>query len=285
MTPLPPVLDQVGLDRTSLDQTSVDQAGRSRQPDARVRAGPAARDPRPPVAGRGDGGRTVALAGLSLLLHVGGAVLAVAAIRPARLPDDPPPALAVVFEAPAPPSPDAAPASPPAPAEPSPAPAREQPEPPPAAAEAVPPPPDAAPEPPSIPSLAAPDATQPTPPAPAPRPPPTRPVVLPGPPRPTPPAPRPAPKVAARPPPAPSAAPPTAAVPAPAGVSSALPHLAPPAPSATPAPGVAAINRAWQGALAAWVQSRQRYPEAARRQSLEGQVALRVTISHDGQVL
>lgn len=68
-------------------------------------------------------------------------------------------------------------------------------------------------------------------------------------------------------------------------MSSALPHLAPPAPAATPAPGAAAISRAWQGALAAWVQSRQRYPEAARRQGLGGQVALRVTISHDGQVL
>jgi len=37
--------------------------------------------------------------------------------------------------------------------------------------------------------------------------------------------------------------------------------------------------------LAAWVQSRQRYPEAARRQGLEGQVALRITIGRDGQVM
>jgi protein TonB len=59
--------------------------------------------------------------------------------------------------------------------------------------------------------------------------------------------------------------------------------LAPAAPAAGASP--AAVNGAWRGALAAWVQSRKRYPDEARRQGAEGQVAVRFTVSRDGQVL
>jgi len=68
-------------------------------------------------------------------------------------------------------------------------------------------------------------------------------------------------------------------------VPSVASRTAPLVSAASSAPVAAAISRAWQGALAAWVQSRQRYPEAARRQGLEGQVALRITIGRDGQVM
>ena len=54
---------------------------------------------------------------------------------------------------------------------------------------------------------------------------------------------------------------------------------------ALPAPSQAAVNGAWQGALAAWVQSRKRYPDEARRQGAEGQVSVRFTVGRDGQVL
>ena len=58
------------------------------------------------------------------------------------------------------------------------------------------------------------------------------------------------------------------------------------APAAT-APGAspATVDGAWRGALAAWVQSRKRYPDEARREGIEGQVAVRFTIGRDGQVL
>ena len=59
--------------------------------------------------------------------------------------------------------------------------------------------------------------------------------------------------------------------------------------SASPAPATAAspaaVSGAWRGALAAWVQSRKRYPDEARRQGAEGQVAVRFTVGRDGQVL
>ena len=38
-------------------------------------------------------------------------------------------------------------------------------------------------------------------------------------------------------------------------------------------------------ALAAWVQSRKRYPDDVRQQGIEGQVAGRVTFGRDSQVL
>lgn len=45
------------------------------------------------------------------------------------------------------------------------------------------------------------------------------------------------------------------------------------------------MSGAWRSALAAWVQSRKRYPDDARQQGMEGQVAVRVTFGRDGQVL
>ena len=45
------------------------------------------------------------------------------------------------------------------------------------------------------------------------------------------------------------------------------------------------MDGAWRGALAAWVQSRKRYPDEARRQGLEGQVVIRFTVGRDGAVL
>jgi len=55
--------------------------------------------------------------------------------------------------------------------------------------------------------------------------------------------------------------------------------------AAAPAPSPSAVNGTWRSALAAWVQSRKRYPDEARRQSMEGQVAVRFTVGRDGQVL
>lgn len=45
------------------------------------------------------------------------------------------------------------------------------------------------------------------------------------------------------------------------------------------------MSGTWRSALAAWVQSRKRYPDDARQQGIEGQVAVRVTFGRDGQVL
>lgn len=58
----------------------------------------------------------------------------------------------------------------------------------------------------------------------------------------------------------------------------------PPAP-APQAAVVPPIDPAWRGALAAWVRSRQRYPEAARRLGTEGTATLRFSVSREGQVL
>jgi periplasmic protein TonB len=51
-----------------------------------------------------------------------------------------------------------------------------------------------------------------------------------------------------------------------------------------PSPG-ATIDNAWRSALAAWVRSRRRYPDEARGQGAEGQVAVRFTVARDGKVL
>ena len=45
------------------------------------------------------------------------------------------------------------------------------------------------------------------------------------------------------------------------------------------------VNGNWRQALAAWVQSRKRYPDAARHDGTEGQVSVRFTVGRDGQVL
>ena len=79
--------------------------------------------------------------------------------------------------------------------------------------------------------------------------------------------------------------------PAPSSSATTLPA---PAPSPTlqaarpmppPAPTVAAIDEAWRGSLAAWVRSRQRYPEEARRLHREGAGTVRFTLGRDGQVV
>ncbi len=103
--------------------------------------------------------------------------------------------------------------------------------------------------------------------------------------------PRPAPHAVRQPSvPAVAAAPPlTASLPEPARRSSAPPGAPTPAPlsptTTAPLSSQTAINGAWRNALATWVQSRKRYPDEARRQNTEGQVAIRFTVGRDGQVL
>ena len=55
--------------------------------------------------------------------------------------------------------------------------------------------------------------------------------------------------------------------------------------AADPSPSSATIGNAWRAALAAWIQSRRRYPDDARSQGAEGQVAVRFTVARNGQVL
>ena len=71
-------------------------------------------------------------------------------------------------------------------------------------------------------------------------------------------------------------------------VDAAPPHPTSPAPNPALPPAAApaaSVNGAWRLALAAWVQSRKRYPDAARRDGVEGQVSVRFTVGRDGQVL
>jgi len=44
------------------------------------------------------------------------------------------------------------------------------------------------------------------------------------------------------------------------------------------------MNGAWRGALAAWLQEHKTYPEAARRDGVEGRVTLRFTMDRAGMV-
>ena len=106
-----------------------------------------------------------------------------------------------------------------------------------------------------------------------------------------PPRPRPAARAVQQPavPVAPAAPPLTASRPEPARRSFTPPGAPTPAPlspaTAAPPPSPTGINGAWRNALATWVQSRKRYPDEARRQSTDGQVAVRFTVGRDGQVL
>ena len=59
----------------------------------------------------------------------------------------------------------------------------------------------------------------------------------------------------------------------------------PPTAAVSPATASALPSGAWRGAFAAWVQSRKRYPDEARRQGTEGIVGVRFTVARDGQVL
>lgn len=248
---------------------------------------------------------TLLLVVASLALHLALALLTAFVVRFARVAEDAPPTVAMVFDAaPAPlaqapvpkaeATPDEQPSAAPAqaaqdtPAELLPPPLSIEP----AAAKAGPPSPDAAPssELPSPEAVGQPEPDRQT----APVLPLTSATRAPKPPASVPAAPgrpRPAGHAAQQPSMAavPAASLPAASLPVPARTANALPHLPAPASSAAtvaaPASFPAAVNGAWRNALAAWVQSRKHYPDEARRQSTEGQVAVRFTIARDGQVL
>jgi protein TonB len=62
-------------------------------------------------------------------------------------------------------------------------------------------------------------------------------------------------------------------------------HAASPSGQATPAAETAAPpSAAWRQALAAWIAGHKTYPDAARRQGIEGIVALRFSIDRTGHV-
>lgn len=92
-------------------------------------------------------------------------------------------------------------------------------------------------------------------------------------PRPAAPAPR-----AANPAPAPSAAPSTAPSP-----HSGFASAAPPAAAAQPG-GAPVVAPGWNALLAAWLAANRRYPEEARRRSVEGEVTVRFSVAADGRV-
>ena len=57
-----------------------------------------------------------------------------------------------------------------------------------------------------------------------------------------------------------------------------------PVTSAALPPASADAVGAWQRALAAWLQAHKTYPEAARRDGLQGRVIVRFTMDHEGAV-
>jgi periplasmic protein TonB len=82
--------------------------------------------------------------------------------------------------------------------------------------------------------------------------------------------------------------PPRAAAPAPSP-SSAAPSAnsaaaAPPAPSPGQAGGAATVAPGWNALVAAWLAAHRRYPEEARRRSVEGDVTVRFSVAADGRV-
>lgn len=260
----------------------------------------------------------VILVGASLALHLAFGVVTVLLIHPARVMQEAPPTVEMVFDAasvppaqvPAPTAADGSPgepakaaqdmfaevppqppsAEPPMPsmaeALPQPAPSQAPPlvEPPPAEVESPPPAVAPASEP-AKPEEAGRQAL-PAPPLTTQAPAPATPIPIRPPPRP-----RPAPHAVQQPsvPAAPAAPPLTASLPDLARRSFTPPGAPTPAPlspaAAVPPPALSGINGAWRNALAAWVQSRKRYPDEARRQNREGQVAVRFTVGRDGQVL
>lgn len=263
--------------------------------------------------------RTVVLVSASIAAHLVLGLLAALVISPAPTMEDTPPLVEMVFDAvPAMPAQALAPAAdtsaespkkvqdapaevlsspPPAtplagqpvePALPPPAelpPATPAPLPAPAQVEPLPP----AATPPSavapLPEQAKPEELGQLPPPAPPVPPPVRTLTPAAPLRPAPPRPRPALRAAQPMPLSPPLAPlPSVASPSgPARPSGAQPPAAPSA--AGPAPASSVVSGAWRSALAAWMQSRKRYPDEARRQMTEGQVSVRFTIGRDGQVL
>ena len=255
-------------------------------------------------------GRATILIGFSLALHVALGMVAVFVIRPTRpTKEEMPPEVELVFEAPSSPS------SVPTPKDPGERPAEPAQAEHPAAPDAVPAPARQALEAPSNATVPPPDQPElplPTP-VPASEPEPSDPtqaaLVPPAQPQPLPPVPatvaprppEPARRRPARPLPVPRAVPrdpsPSVVVPntfeaprptaSPSTRNSPLPFAAP-SPSPMPAPPAASPaspSGAWRGALAAWVQSRKRYPDEARRRSAQGTVGVRFTVARDGQVL
>jgi periplasmic protein TonB len=81
--------------------------------------------------------------------------------------------------------------------------------------------------------------------------------------------------------------PPRAAAPAPSP-SSAAPAAnsaaAAPAPSPGQAGGAAIVAPGWNALVAAWLAAHRRYPEEARRRSVEGDVTVRFSVAGDGRV-
>ncbi len=80
----------------------------------------------------------------------------------------------------------------------------------------------------------------------------------------------------------PVAASPVAASPVAASRVASLPAISS-TPPATVAPAV--MSGSWRSAVLAWIQSRKRYPEEARRRSAEGQVTLRITVTAGGDIV
>ena len=102
-------------------------------------------------------------------------------------------------------------------------------------------------------------------------------------PPPHPPSPRPAERpMQAKPSPAVRPAVTTAAAGLPIAPNATEPARAAPVPAPT---GPALIDAGWRGALTAWVRSRTRYPEEARRLGREGGATVRFTVARDGQML
>jgi periplasmic protein TonB len=196
----------------------------------------------------------------SVLLHIAAGTLALLAVTVTLPP--PPLQQTVALEWEHPTEPQSAPA-PPAP--PSPPPVAKQPPPQPA------PPPQALPPPPAkpVPEIPPPQPT----PEPTPVPVPNEVLPLP-PPEAPPPPPRPRSVVRAPTPPAP--------VPAPVQQPARAPiQQAPPAP---PAAAARVISPSWQRALESWLANHKVYPELARSRGEQGDVTVRFTVQHSGQV-
>ena len=238
--------------------------------------------------GRNEQRPAVALVGASLALHLALGAVTALMIRPAHVMEEAPQTVEMVFDAPpAPPAQVPAPtATDESPGEPAKAVqdtlTKVPPQPPPSAVAPVPEPQPSEPAKPEELDRQV-----------APAPPLITQVPIPATPTPLRPPPRlrPAPRIVQQPSvPATSAAPPPTASLLESMRRSSTPSDAPaPAPSspttAAPAPSPTEVNGAWRNTLASWVQSRKRYPDEARRQHTEGQVAVRFTVGRDGQVL
>lgn len=105
------------------------------------------------------------------------------------------------------------------------------------------------------------------------------------PPEPPPPLPEPAPAPASPPPRRVSRPPPANAShgTAPAASAAAAPVPAPVAPA--PAPAAPVVDGGWRNGFAVWLAAHRTYPDAARRDGVEGRATIRVTIARDGTVI